>query len=134
MVDGRPDRFEQRYELSGADVMVEIEREALGSDYRANGYTGPAQADEIGERLGLGPDSLLLDLGSGCGWPGLHFAQRNRCRVVGVDPVEVGVAAGRDRARRDGLADRHLGVVAGGEHLPLRPGAFDAVVHVDVLC
>ncbi len=134
MVDAGNRRFEDRYRVTGEDVLIEIEREACGTDYQANGYTDRAQAVEIGMLLGLEPESLLLDLGSGCGWPGLYLACRHHCRVVTVDPVEEGVSVSRSRARRDGLTARSLGVVASGERLPVRRGAFDAVVHVDVLC
>lgn len=132
--DDRSDRFEERYRITGGDVFLEIEREVLGVDYQATGYTTRAEADELGRRLELDSGSRLLDLGSGCGFPGLYLAARTGCEVVTVDPVASGAVAGLARSRRDGLAGRHLALVARGERLPLRPGSFDAVVHVDVTC
>jgi sarcosine/dimethylglycine N-methyltransferase len=44
------------------------------------------------------------------------------------------MASARQRAASDGLDGRAAYAVATGRHQPLRPGAFDAVVHTDVLC
>lgn len=133
MPDADRDRFDERYRtLDG--VMVAIEVEVLGSDYGANGYTSRAQADEIGELLDLGANSTLLDLGSGCGWPGLYLAARSGCRVVTVDPAEAGVGRSATRSAADGLVGRHLAVRGDGQRLPFASASVDAVVHVDVLC
>ena len=77
---------------------------------------------------------VLLDLGSGCGWPGIHLAVRSGCHLVSVDPVEAGVHRTEARAAAEGLAARSLAMVGDGEHLPLAPGTVDALVHADVLC
>ena len=132
--DDQADRFGARYQVTGDAVFLEIERAVLGVDYQATGYTTRSEADELGRRLELGPASRLLDLGSGCGYPGLYLAARTGCSVVTVDPVATGAVAGVARARRDGLVERHLAVVARGQTLPVRAATFDAVVHVDVTC
>ena len=54
--------------------------------------------------------------------------------VATVDPAHDGNVAGIERARRDGLAARHVAATAGGWALPFRSGSFDAVIHADVLC
>jgi len=128
------ERFSERYAASGAAALLQAEGEVLGSDYQANGYTTLAQAEEIGVALGLQPGRRLLDLGSGCGYPGLYLADRFGCEVVTVDPVASGAITAASRAERDGLAARHLAVLAAGAALPLRDDSFDAVVHVDVMC
>lgn len=132
--DDQADEFEARYRVTGDDVFLEIERAVLGVDYQATGYTTRTEADEMGRRLGLGPTSRLLDLGSGCGFPGLYLATRTGCSVVTVDPVASGPAAGLARARRDTIVGRHLGIVGRGEALPIRTASCDAIVHVDVMC
>lgn len=134
MVDDQATRFGDRYRVSGEAVIVEVERAVLGVDYQATGYTTRSEADELARQLDLGPGSLLLDLGSGCGFPGLYLAARTGCSVVTVDPVAAGATAGLARARRDGLAHRHLAVVGRGQTLPIRAASCDAVVHVDVIC
>jgi hypothetical protein len=123
-----------RYAASGNAALVAAELEALGSDYQANGYTTVAQADELGRLLALSNGQVLLDIGSGCGWPGLYLAARYRCAIVSADPIDEGSGAARQRAIADGLSDRSLAVRAEGARLPIRPGSVDAVVQSDVLC
>jgi cyclopropane fatty-acyl-phospholipid synthase-like methyltransferase len=130
----QPCRFDARYRTTGQDVFLDIERAVLGVDYQATGYTTRHEAEEMGRRLELDGTSTLLDLGSGCGFPGHHLATTTGCSVVSVDPVASGATAAADRARRDGLSGRVSAVVARGQELPVRSGSFDAVVHVDVIC
>jgi cyclopropane fatty-acyl-phospholipid synthase-like methyltransferase len=128
------ERFAQRFAASGQAAPRAVEIEALGSDYCATGYTTRAQADELGRLLELGPGSTLLDIGAGCGWPGLYLATRFGCSVITTDPIREGATAARDRIDRDGLRSRALALLATGERLPIRSGSIDAVVHTDVLC
>ena len=127
-------RMADRYRLDAVEAIIATEQEALGSDYGANGYTTRAQADELVDVLSLGPDRVLLDLGSGCGWPGIYLAVRSGCHLVSVDPVDAGVHRTETRSAAEGLAARSLALLADGEHLPLASGTVDALVHADVLC
>jgi len=127
------ERFRDRYRISGSEALIAAEMEVLGSDYQANGYTTMDQADELGALLGLEPASRLLDVGSGCGWPGLYLAKKHGCAVVSVDPVDEGMHASVQRGRRDRCRS-HAGVVGQGGALPFAPRVFDAVVHGDVTC
>lgn len=128
------ERFSDRYMASGAAAMIDAEREVLGSDYQANGYTTLSQAERIGVELGLGAGDRLLDVGSGCGYPGLYLAHRFGCSVTSIDPVVSGATTAAARAERDGLVDRHVAVVGLGTALPFRDRSLDAIVHVDVMC
>lgn len=110
------------------------EQEAVGSDYGACGYLTLAQADELLDRLALTPADVLLDIGSGSGWPGLYLAGRSGCGVVITDLTVAGMAEARRRAADDGLAARASAVVASARRLPFRPDSFDAIVHADLLC
>ena len=127
-------RFAQRYTISGSPALLDAEMEVLGSNYEANGYTTRTQAELLGERLGLTAEDRLLDLGAGCGWPGLYLAKLHGCAVVSVDPVGEGLPVAVRRARLDGLAHRQASVRANGDSLPFKAGSFDAVVHTDVVC
>lgn len=124
-------RFGQRY-TRVAPVLAELERDVMGSDYGANGYTSRSQADALVDALAMHAGERLLDVGSGCGWPGLYIAGRSRCEVAVTDMPMPGMR--RAHARID--ADRLTGwaIVATARHFPFRPGSFDAIVHTDVLC
>lgn len=127
-------RFEERYATSSSTAIMAAELDALGTDYQANGYTTRVQADDLAQVLKLGPGRLLLDIGSGCGWPGLYLSREHGCAVVSIDPVAEGVDVARVRADTDGLAERSFMLRGTAVQLPLRSGSVDAVVHTDVLC
>jgi hypothetical protein len=126
--------FEQRYGISAAPLMGEIERRVIGGDWGANGYTTIPQADQLVSGLGLSATDQLLDLGTGRGGPGLYLAVRSGCRVVLADLPFEGLQVAAARARAERLADRAAMVVAGASGLPFQPGSFDAIIHTDVLC
>jgi cyclopropane fatty-acyl-phospholipid synthase-like methyltransferase len=128
------ERFGARYAASGEAAPRAAELEALGSDYSATGYTTREQADEIGRLLELGPGSLLLDIGAGCGWPGLYLATEFGCSMISADPIKEGARAARDRIDSDGIGTQALALLATGEQLPIRTGSIDAIVHADVMC
>ena len=127
-------RFSQRYGEERGDVVRSIELAVIGGDWGANGYTTIAQADQLAAILELGPGSLVLDIGTGRGWPGLYLAATTGCSVVMTDvPVE-GLVSARARGQREGLDDRTWPVNASARDAPFRVETFDAVVHTDVLC
>ena len=127
-------RFGTRFRTVGLDASIAVEREAVGSDYGNNGYTTMAQIDAVLSFLVLGEGDVLLDIGSGSGFPGLHLAQQSGCRVVVSDLTIEGMLHATRRAADDGIAGRTAAVVASARHLPFRPDSFDAIVHTDVLC
>jgi 2-polyprenyl-3-methyl-5-hydroxy-6-metoxy-1,4-benzoquinol methylase len=126
--------FEQRYGVTAAPLLGEIERRVIGGDWGANGYTTMAQADQLASGLGLSGTDRLLDLGTGRGWPGLYLAARSGCRVVLADLPLEGLQVAAARARVERLADRASVVVAAASGLPFQLGSFDAIIHTDVLC
>ena len=123
-----------RYRLLEDETYRQIEREVVGADYGADGYTTQAQVDEMADQLRLGPDDLLLDVGTGRGWPALKLAATTGCSVVGTDLPVDGLAIARRRAVGEGLEDRVAFIGAGALDLPFPRGSFDAIVHTDVLC
>lgn len=98
------------------------------------GYTTVEQARALGEHLQLSSRSRLLDVGAGSGWPGAYLAESSGCTAVSTDIAFDALVAARrqlpDRAM-PGMGDA---VHADARALPFRSGAFDAVVHADVLC
>ena len=53
----------------------------------------------------IGPDSLVLDAGSGRGTTAVHLAKTLGCRVMGITLEAEGVEAGVELARQEGVAD-----------------------------
>jgi hypothetical protein len=127
-------RFRDRYGEDRTEVVLRIERAVIGGDWGANGYTTMAQADLLGDSLGLAPGMLLLDLGAGRGWPGLYLAVRLGCDVVLSDVPFEGLRLALARADTERAGGRATAVASSARALPFRPGTFDAVVHTDVLC
>ena len=60
----------------------------------------------LGRRLGLGPESHVLDIASGRGGPALVLAQAFGCRLTCVERAPEFVAAARERVAAAGLEDR----------------------------
>jgi len=91
-------RFSSRYGEEGTDAGRLVECRVIGANVGANGYTTLAQADRLVEALDLSPESRLLDLGSGRGWPGLHLAARTGCHTVLTDVPEAAVRTAQQRS------------------------------------
>ena len=128
------ERFTERYRVSPSEATRRIERAVIGGDWGANGYTTMTQANRLGGELDLGPESTLLDLGAGRGWPGLYLASVTGCRVVLADvPIEA-LTSAQLRASSEGLTERASPVCCSARNLSFAPSCFDAIVHTDVLC
>ena len=124
-------RLSSRYAEEGTAAGRLVERRVIGANGGANGYTTVAQADQLVDALNLSPQSLLLDLGSGRGWPGLHVAARAESRVVLTDVPE---AAIRTAQRRSADATDRVSLArASATHLPFAAPSFDAICHADTL-
>jgi 2-polyprenyl-3-methyl-5-hydroxy-6-metoxy-1,4-benzoquinol methylase len=126
--------FAERYKSRASiGILDEIERKVIGEAWGANGFTTVSEAHLLLRQLELRSHMRLLDIGSGCGWPGLLLARDTGCEVVVTDmPIE-GLEVAGHRAAAEGV--RSLGEVASSaRHLPFAKGSFDAIVHVDVLC
>ncbi len=128
------DRYLKRCGSHALPAAVAVEREVLGGDYGGNGYTTIAEADALAAALSLAPADRLLDLGAGCGWPGLYLTKITGCRTVLTDLSVPAMQRARRRATEESTKARTAVVVASGRHLPFRPESFDAIVHTDVLC
>ena len=126
--------FQERYRNTPSLLTCQIEQRVIGGDWGANGFTTMAQADTLGRELALSPDDLLLDLGTGRGWPGLYLAARTGCQVVLTDLPLEGLRVAASRAASEGLAARAGVVASAASALPFRARSFDAVIHTDVLC
>ena len=127
-------RFADRYREERPDVVRQIEQRVIGGDWGANGYTTKHQADELGRVLELSPDTLLLDIGAGRGWPGLYLATTTGCSVVLADIPFDALSVATTRIESEQLTRRAWSVNASARELPFAAHTFDAIVHTDVLC
>ena len=82
----------------------------------------------LGERLGLGPESRVLDIASGRGGPALLLAGTFGCSVRGVELAPEFHAVAVDRAAAAGLTDRLTFELGDGAAAALEPGAYDAAL------
>jgi 2-polyprenyl-3-methyl-5-hydroxy-6-metoxy-1,4-benzoquinol methylase len=130
----RREMYDARFRADVLAAGVRAEIQAVGSDYGNNGFTTLAQADGLATHLELDATKVLLDVGSGAGFPGLRLATLSGCRVVVSDLTVPGMRNAMRRAAADGLTSRTQAVVATARHLPFKPESFDAMVHTDVLC
>ena len=103
----------------------------LGPEYAipagCRGSGSPSDLAWLAEALVVGPETRVVDVGSGVGGPAAWLADHFGPAPVCVEPMRGAAAAGR---RLFGLP----GVVADAGALPLRSGAFDAVECLGVLC
>ena len=82
----------------------------------------------LGERLGLGSGSRVLDIASGRGGPSVLLAREFGCSVRGIEVAPEFHAAAVERASRAGVAERvsfELGDAAAGA---LEPESYDAAL------
>lgn len=124
--------YNERYRVVGDPAMRRAEVRVLGADYGATSYTTRAEADRLARLLGLGPGKLLLDVGSGAGWPGIYLARSTGCRIVLTDLPLEGLRAASGRIHDEGV-DGSM-IAAAGVSLPLKDTIFDATTSSDVLC
>jgi hypothetical protein len=80
----------------------------------------------LGERLGLGPDSHVLDMASGRGGPAIVLAREFGCRLTCVERAPEFVADARELVEQAGLEDRIELVQADGATYEL--GRYDAAL------
>jgi SAM-dependent methyltransferase len=82
----------------------------------------------LGRRLGLGPDSRVLDIASGRGGPALLLAREFGCAVDGIEISPDFHAVSVERAEAASVSDRvsfHLG---DGASTTLEPESYDAAL------
>jgi SAM-dependent methyltransferase len=82
----------------------------------------------LGRRLGLGPDSRVLDIASGRGGPALLLAREFGCAVHGIEVSPDFHAVAEERVRAAGLNDRVRFDRADASCASLKPESYDAAL------
>jgi SAM-dependent methyltransferase len=82
----------------------------------------------LGKRLGLGPESRVLDIASGRGGPALLLAREFGCAVDGIEISSEFHAAAVERVASAGLEDRVSFALDDGARATLDPEAYDAAL------
>lgn len=78
---------------------------------------------------------LVLDIGSGGGWPAKDIVDRTGRSVVVMDMVLGGLQAARIQIKDTDVPEEAFKFVVGdGQRLPFASKTFGMVVHADALC
>ena len=127
-------RLNNLYQVGQTPLMLSIERSVCGCDYGATSWTTQSEAEQMVSLLQLKRQAVLLDLGSGAGWPALYLAKLTGCDVALVDlPIE-GLRIARGRALLENESSGCWVAVADAAELPFAAASFDALCHSDLLC
>jgi arsenite methyltransferase len=89
---------------------------------------GRGATEELVELCHISEGAYVLDVGCGVGVTPCFIAKRYGCKVAGVDISERMIDRSRERAKREGLADRAEFKVADAQDLPYEDDLFDAVI------
>jgi precorrin-6B methylase 2 len=90
--------------------------------------TSPEKILLLGERMGLRPESHLLDVASGKGGPAVLLADAFGCRITCVERAEEFDEAARERVRAADLGSLIESVNADARGFVLEPGRYDAAM------
>src|SRR5262245_15864100 len=82
----------------------------------------------LGHRLGLGPESRVLDIASGRGGPALLLAESFGCRIRGVEISTDFHAAAVERAAAAGLSELVAFELGDGAAVAFEPEEYDAAL------
>ena len=82
----------------------------------------------LGERLGLGPESRVLDVASGRGGPALVLADAFGCEVHGIEVASEFHTVATERARGAGLPERVSFELADAARVELPDESYDAAL------
>jgi SAM-dependent methyltransferase len=90
--------------------------------------TSPEKLVLLGKRLGLGPDSRVLDIASGRGGPALLLARECGCTWHGIEISPDFRAVAVERIAEEGLADRVSFELGDAAAVSFEPESYDAAL------
>lgn len=129
------DLYDNVYGDYGSHAEAAVRRATYGEDIGQSSWMTAEEWLGFADRLGVGPDSHVLEVGSGSGGPAVYLAQMRECRITGVDINEHGIRNAQRLATARGITDRVIFRTIDASHpLPFADGAFDAVASNDAMC
>jgi arsenite methyltransferase len=109
----------------------DVARLLLGESFHPGGVR---LTERLGDILGVGPESRVLDVASGKGTSAVFLAEHFGCRVLGVDYGTQNVNAANQEVAARGLGERVHFERADAERLPVPDAAFDVVICECAFC
>jgi SAM-dependent methyltransferase len=129
--------FSDEFAVAESAVEARVWSEVLGAEYPAElapySFTTRTELARIAAEVHVGPDELLVDVGSGRGGPGLWVAASTGARYLAVDIAFAGLAEVERRAAHLGLSDRVQVAQGSFAALPIPDSQADAVMSIDAL-
>lgn len=129
--------FSEEFAAPESAVHARVWAAVLGAEYPAEvapySYTTRSELARIATEVQVGPEDLLVDVGSGRGGPGLWVAATTGARYLAVDIAEAGLTEVKRRAEHLGLGDRAATAEGSFESLPIPDGHAAAVMSIDAL-
>jgi len=122
-----PDRIERELRELGIAPGDRLSAEQLFPFDQLH-YHGTEAVEAAARRLKLGPDSRVLEIGSGIGGPARYLAHATGCRVTAVELLESLHRVAADLTQRCGLSDRITHICGDALICELPDAAFDAAV------
>ena len=127
--------YDHAYGNFTSDAEAAVRRETYGEDLGQSSWTTAPEWLGFADRIGVGRDSDVLEVGSGSGGPGVYLALERGCRLTGVDLNEHGVRNANALAAARGVRERvQFRVVDASQPLPFDANRFDAVLSNDAMC
>ena len=83
---------------------------------------------ELVESCHIDGDKYVLDVGCASGKTACYIAKNYGCNVVGVDILKRMIDRSNERAKREGVDDRVIFLVADAQNLPFEDNLFDVVI------
>lgn len=119
-------------EIVSDDYVYSVQRFVAQSECQLRNerwHIGGAEATEqMGRRLSLGPNDVVLDIGCGIGGPARQIAETFGSTVVGVDHRFERIIEAMLRTAALGMRSRVSFHIADAEHLPFEDEVFDAAI------
>jgi ubiquinone/menaquinone biosynthesis C-methylase UbiE len=102
-------------------------------DIGQQSFITPLYLDELIQKISIGADTYILDIGSGVGGPAIYIAQKTGCRIMGIDISHVGVEWARKFASDSGLSNRATFHLGDAMEIPFPDGTFNMAISINVM-